>query len=591
MAFTTSPRDCSAPWLSRPQMGQTGPVDLSDDAIADLFDSPDDVNVSGVRALVYALRNQRNNSSALKDPTQPPDWARNLAQALMDAGAYTPLASIADGASSQGDDRLTLRGGDADDTAARVQQFINDGLGPPDPMAVKMLELGKTSFADQFVATPYPDAATSKAEIAAKPEDRDNTSASKADRAAWVGGYDLPEMVTEPGDAASNPPQQGASRGLFMGNAGRQVAANFDIPPPAFLGALSDSRVNPEMTAGAFLSRVNTTHPRQVAATTVTSPAAPIPAAPPPQSLTSDILGGLNDFRQRLDEVGEDPGTLPALRVAAAAVRAPASFIPNAAAGIAAPVGYIFDRDFRHQVNSGVGRFLANRPVETIANTVGNYARQRASAGAVGGLEALRDATELVGAGIPTGSVGKVAGAFARSAAETGAHAVKSFGPRFAQITEQRFNHAGTIKYPIAEETRLKSRNGYTYAIDKLGRTTNARGSLTRNSAQTRNARAQLHAGGSDRLQTDEGGHFVGRRFNGPLDAFNHFAQDMNLNRGTYKALENTWQRALDRGQSVYIDIKPTYVDKSLRPSTLDINYTIDGIRYWKRYQNHPGGK
>lgn len=103
--------------------------------------------------------------------------------------------------------------------------------------------------------------------------------------------------------------------------------------------------------------------------------------------------------------------------------------------------------------------------------------------------------------------------------------------------------------------------------------------------------RTQLDAGGEFRLSTDEGEHFVGRRFDGPLDDFNYFAQDMNFNRGAYKTLENSWQRALDNGQSVYIDIKPTYQGSSLRPSPLEVNHTIDGIPYQTVFKNRPGGK
>jgi hypothetical protein len=49
-------------------------------------------------------------------------------------------------------------------------------------------------------------------------------------------------------------------------------------------------------------------------------------------------------------------------------------------------------------------------------------------------------------------------------------------------------------------------------------------------------------------LTTDEGGHYIGRRFNGPTDEFNHFAQDISFNRGEYKRLENKWHRALNEG-------------------------------------------
>ena len=138
---------------------------------------------------------------------------------------------------------------------------------------------------------------------------------------------------------------------------------------------------------------------------------------------------------------------------------------------------------------------------------------------------------------------------------------------------------------------KVEVRNGYSYTLDEAGRTTRVEGQLVSNPAQVRNARAQLDAGGEFRLPTDEGGHFVGRRFDGPLDDFNHFSQNMNLNRGAYKALENSWQRALDKGQSVYIELKPTYPGNSLRPSVLEVNHTIDGVLYQTVFKNRLGEK
>jgi RHS repeat-associated protein len=134
-------------------------------------------------------------------------------------------------------------------------------------------------------------------------------------------------------------------------------------------------------------------------------------------------------------------------------------------------------------------------------------------------------------------------------------------------------------------------RNGYKYTIDELGRTTRIEGKLVSNPAQGRNPSAQLKAGGEYRLPTDEGGHYVGRRFDGPLDELNHFAQDMNLNRGAYKSLENNWDRALKQGKTVDIDIQVKYPDNSLRPDKLDIVYKIDDTLNRMSFKNAPGGK
>ncbi len=64
----------------------------------------------------------------------------------------------------------------------------------------------------------------------------------------------------------------------------------------------------------------------------------------------------------------------------------------------------------------------------------------------------------------------------------------------------------------------------------------------------------------------------------------------MNLNRGAYKSLENSWQRALDNGSSVNVNINPSYTGSSLRPGSLDVTYTIDGVPYQKTFLNRPGG-
>jgi hypothetical protein len=93
-------------------------------------------------------------------------------------------------------------------------------------------------------------------------------------------------------------------------------------------------------------------------------------------------------------------------------------------------------------------------------------------------------------------------------------------------------------------------------------------------------------------LATDQGGHFIGRRFDGPMDDFNHFAQNGNFNNGAYKSLENSWQRAIEQGKSVEVDIAPTYPGDSLRPSSITVKQWIDGIPEDPiSFGNNVGGK
>jgi hypothetical protein len=136
----------------------------------------------------------------------------------------------------------------------------------------------------------------------------------------------------------------------------------------------------------------------------------------------------------------------------------------------------------------------------------------------------------------------------------------------------------------------VKMSKGYRYEMDELGRVRKVEGELKRNPAQGRNKRAQLDAGGRDRLPTDEGGHYAGRRFDGPTEEFNHFAQDQNFNRGAYKALENKWDAALQNGRSVRVEIVPNYTGNSLRPDSLNVKYWIDGRPSMKVFFNRPGG-
>ncbi len=455
------------PWfLLPPRTGQRGLVGMDDDSdtSTDSPDSQDTAYARDVKALLYALQNRPSNGDSPNTPTLTPNPVRTVASAMINVGAYAPLMAAANSAAQQEGGRLTLRGDDADDINARVQQFSYDIFGPPDPMTTKMLELGRTSFADQFVATPYP-AGTGNGGIVAPGSTEPDGTAS----AVWTGGYDLPAGESGQQDVAPSRTESETGADSFASGAA-PASGSFNIPQAAYLGARAGGYVDPETATTSDPLGTAWTSPELIAPiprppypVVSLPPAMPTTAALPTQSLTADILTGLHGFRQRLDEVGEDPGTPLALRVAAAAVRAPASFVPNAAAAIAAPTGYLLDPNFRSQVNSSVGRFLSSRPVETVANAVGNYVGQRVPGGGVGALEALRDATELVGAGVPTGVTGKIAGILAGNAAKSGAQAaVKTFGPKLAQMAAQHLNRIGAIKYAVPS-------NGKFAVADTMG--------------------------------------------------------------------------------------------------------------------------
>jgi hypothetical protein len=136
---------------------------------------------------------------------------------------------------------------------------------------------------------------------------------------------------------------------------------------------------------------------------------------------------------------------------------------------------------------------------------------------------------------------------------------------------------------------RRVMRNGYEFQIDENNRTRRVAGTLRLGIAGGRSRRAQSSAGGSDRRRGDDGGHYIAHRFNGPSDAFNHFAQAANFNRGRYRALEEEWARARRSNRRVIVVIVPSYNGLSRRPSAINVWYTIDGERKSQRFPNESG--
>lgn len=152
---------------------------------------------------------------------------------------------------------------------------------------------------------------------------------------------------------------------------------------------------------------------------------------------------------------------------------------------------------------------------------------------------------------------------------------------------------AGTFdeKSPLHREVR----NGYEYWIDAKGRTRRVSGTLVVPDNQVRSRAAQAQAGGSDRRPTDDGGHYIAARFKGPKEAFNHFAQDANFNRGGYRVLEDEWAREKRAGARVTVKIAPVYGDGSTRPSAINVWFTVNGVPKSQKFPNAPkeklGGK
>ncbi len=148
----------------------------------------------------------------------------------------------------------------------------------------------------------------------------------------------------------------------------------------------------------------------------------------------------------------------------------------------------------------------------------------------------------------------------------------------------------GLAVRPPVETFRRVTKNGYEFELDSGEQMRRASGTLTMGT-EKRNLRGQRVAGGSDRRSTDDGGHYIARRFNGPPDDFNLFPQDANFNRGTYRLLEEQWARAKRAGKKVEIEIVPGFEAGSTRPYEVDVTFWINGRRESIKFPNEKSEK
>ncbi len=134
--------------------------------------------------------------------------------------------------------------------------------------------------------------------------------------------------------------------------------------------------------------------------------------------------------------------------------------------------------------------------------------------------------------------------------------------------------------------SKVEKANGYTFDIDPEARTRLSYGQLTNGPVAPRSRTNRRAAGGDDRLDTDDGGHFIATRFNGPNAAFNHFAQDSNVNRGKYRALEDGWASDLRAGKHVSVSISASYPGRSKQPNNIFVEWSVSGRRYRRSFAN-----
>ena len=136
------------------------------------------------------------------------------------------------------------------------------------------------------------------------------------------------------------------------------------------------------------------------------------------------------------------------------------------------------------------------------------------------------------------------------------------------------------------EPNKLYKVDDYSYLTDKSGRVSKVSGELKletkdRNMYQQRKA-VEIKDGVKGE---DQGGHLIARIFNGPGEQINYIPQNAKLNNGKWRAMEAKWQKALEEGKKVEIEIKINY-NETQRPTDFEIIYYINGKRTKELFLN-----
>lgn len=125
------------------------------------------------------------------------------------------------------------------------------------------------------------------------------------------------------------------------------------------------------------------------------------------------------------------------------------------------------------------------------------------------------------------------------------------------------------------ESNKVYFDNGYSFTANSQGQVARIQGKLQLQKAP-RDNKLQHEVGKSSGVKDDEGGHYIGARFNGPAEMYNLFPQNKNLNRTQWKKMENKWEKFLKDGYQIAVDIKPVRInDDDVRPFGVDVYYTL----------------
>ena len=128
--------------------------------------------------------------------------------------------------------------------------------------------------------------------------------------------------------------------------------------------------------------------------------------------------------------------------------------------------------------------------------------------------------------------------------------------------------------------------HSYLYRTDEVGRI---------DRAYAEDLQLKLHEGRLrhnsktlDKEIGDHAGHIFGDLFGGSPELDNVISQAKDVNLKEYRRIERDWEAALKSKppKKVEVDIKINYEGSSMRPTSFEVNYKIDGIEYFEEIPN-----
>jgi DNA/RNA non-specific endonuclease. len=132
------------------------------------------------------------------------------------------------------------------------------------------------------------------------------------------------------------------------------------------------------------------------------------------------------------------------------------------------------------------------------------------------------------------------------------------------------------INGELDPSTKYQLNNGHAYTTDGQGRVAQVEATLDLNKMD-RNSYQQCVVGKCGN-PGDEGGHLIASSLGGAGDKINIVPQSQLLNRGDWKAMENTLRREMEAGKTVTVKIDVSYPPAGgVRPSTFTVIANVDG--------------